>query len=251
MAIDINKIRKKLEDLNNESKPSGRGFIWKPQEGKQVVRIVPYQHRRDNPFLEMYFHYEIGKRTILSPVTYGEADPVVEFAEKLRQTGDRDDWSLARKIEPKQRIYVPVIVRGEEEEGVKFWGFGKTVYMELLGIIADPDYGDITDLKTGRDITVEYTPGSKGTYAKTQVRIKPNTTVVTDSRDVLEKIAKEQPDIYDVFKKQSYDEIKEIFENYINGNDSETSEDSESDDSSEKPESTVKSDIADAFDDLF
>ena len=53
------------------------------------------------------------------------------------------------------RTFVPVVVRGEETEGVKWWGFGKTVYQELLSIIADPDYGDISDSMTGRDIVVE------------------------------------------------------------------------------------------------
>ena len=40
-------------------------------------------------------------------------------------------------MEPKMRTYVPVLVRGKESEGVKFWGFGKLVYQELLG----DDYG--------------------------------------------------------------------------------------------------------------
>ncbi|MAP03164.1 MAG: hypothetical protein CMF85_05080 [Candidatus Marinimicrobia bacterium] len=52
---------------------------------------------------------------------------------------------MGRSLMPKMRTFVPVIVRGEEAEGVKFWGFGKEVYQELLGVIADPDYGDITD----------------------------------------------------------------------------------------------------------
>ena len=54
------------------------------------------------------------------------------------------------------RTLQSVIVRGKESEGVKFWGFGKTVYQELLGVIADPDYGDITDFFTnGRDIGID------------------------------------------------------------------------------------------------
>ena len=50
-------------------------------------------------------------------------------------------------MEPKLRTFVPILVRGQEGEGIKFWGFGKTVYQEILGYIADPDYGDITDPK--------------------------------------------------------------------------------------------------------
>ena len=54
------------------------------------------------------------------------------------------------------RTFAPGVVRGEESQGVKFWGFGKTVYQELLSIIADPDYGDITDPVNGRDVVVEF-----------------------------------------------------------------------------------------------
>ncbi len=46
---------------------------------------------------------------MLSPITFGNADPIVEFAEKLKKTGDKDEWLMGRKIEPKMRTYVPVI----------------------------------------------------------------------------------------------------------------------------------------------
>ena len=147
MSLDLDAIRAKLNQLNTTSDRKNNYF--RPEPGKQRVRIVPYVHRKENPFLEMYFHYDIAKRTMLSPITFGNADPVVEFAEKLKKTGDKDDWLMGRKIEPKMRTYVPVIVRGKESEGVKFWGFGKTIYSELLSIIADPDYGDITDFMNG------------------------------------------------------------------------------------------------------
>ena len=58
----------------------------------------------------------------------------LEFSEKLKSTGNSDDWKLSKKLEPKMRVYVPVIVRVEEVEGVKFLGLGKLVYAELLGV---------------------------------------------------------------------------------------------------------------------
>ena len=60
-----------------------------------------------------------------------EVEVIAEFADKLKATGNSDDWKLARKMEPKMRTFVPVIVRGKESEGVKFWGFGKQIYQEL------------------------------------------------------------------------------------------------------------------------
>ena len=153
MALDLEAIRQKLNKLQTQT--GKQDNLWKPEPGKNQIRIVPYQHNKDNPFLEMYFHYDLGKKNYLSPVTFGESDPAVEFAEKLKATGNKDDWQMSRKLEPKMRTYVPILVRGKESEGVKFWGFGKTVYQELLSFIADPDYGDITDLSAGRDVVVE------------------------------------------------------------------------------------------------
>ena len=95
------------------------------------------------------------------------------------------------------RTFAPVIVRGQESEGVKFWGFGKTVYQELLSVIADPDYGDITDPVNGRDIMIEsQTPAEAGNqYGKTTVRVKPNQTPLTENKDQLETMLNSQPNL--------------------------------------------------------
>ena len=130
MAIDLNAIKAKLNQLQTTG--TRRNNLWRPEPGKQVVRIVPYQHDRSNPFRELYFHYDLGKKNYLSPVTHGKPDPVVEFCEKLKASGNSDEWKLGKKMEPKMRTYVPILVRGAESEGVKFWGFGKQVYQELL-----------------------------------------------------------------------------------------------------------------------
>ena len=117
MAIDLEAIKRKLNQLQTTG--ARQNNLWKPEPGKQVVRIVPYQHDRSNPFRELYFHYDLGKRNYLSPVTHGKADPVVEFCEKLKASGNSDEWKLGKKMEPKMRTYVPVLVRGKESEGVK------------------------------------------------------------------------------------------------------------------------------------
>ena len=136
--------------------------------------MFPSHDRYSNPFRELYFHYDLGKKNYLSPVTHGKPDPVVEFCEKLKASGNSDEWKLGKKMEPKMRTYVPILVRGAESEGVKFWGFGKQVYQELLGFITDPDYGDISDPMGGRDIVVEFTPSEgPGQFPKTTIRVKP------------------------------------------------------------------------------
>ena len=252
MSLDLNAIKAKLNQLNKTDERKNN--LFKPQPGKQRVRIVPYVHRKDNPFLEMYFHYDIAKRSMLSPVTFGNADPVVEFAEKLKKTGDKDDWVMGRKIEPKMRTYVPVIVRGKESEGVKFWGFGKTIYAELLSIISDPDYGDITDLMNGRDIDVEFTPAeAQGQYPKTTIRVKPNTSAATEDKDIAKSIIN-QPKITDIFPEPTYDELETALQEWMNPENADadvqaTTTETKTEEVKETVES--KTNVADAFNDLF
>ena len=223
MAINLDAIKQKLQAMQQASNGGGGNkaseHMWKPVVGKSQVRIVPYAFDKNNPFQEMYFHYEIGKRTMVSPSSFGRPDPIMEFAEKLKKSGDKDDWKLGKKIEPKFRIYAPIIVRGLEHEGVKFWAFGKQIYTELLSIISDPDYGDITDLMNGRDITVEYTAAEKeGAFPTTAVRVKPNTSPATSDKEIAEKIVNGQKDLKELFTELSYDEMTDALQKWLDPN---------------------------------
>ena len=223
--MDINAIKSKLATL--QSTTSTKENFWKPEPGKQVVRIVPYKHNKDNPFIELFFHYNLGNnKTYLSPMSFGRPDPVAEFADKLKSTGNKDEWIQGKRLEPKMRTFAPVIVRGRESEGVKFWGFGKTVYQELLGVIADPDYGDITDATNGRDIMIErQTPAEAGNqYGKTTVRVKPNQTAMTDDSNLMESLLTNQSDLTELYTEPSYDDLKEALQNYLNPSDDDTTE---------------------------
>ena len=215
--MDINQIKNRLTTLQATS--STKENFWKPAPGKTQIRIVPYKFNKDNPFVELFFHYGLGNnKTYLSPASFGRPDPVEEFANKLKSTGNKDEWIQGKRLEPKMRTFAPVIVRGEEADGVKWWGFGKTVYQELLGVIADPDYGDITDPTTGRDIVVErQTPAEAGNqYGKTTIRVKPNTVPITENKETLKKIFDSQSKLEELYTEPSYDDLKEALQNFLN-----------------------------------
>jgi hypothetical protein len=114
------------------------------------------------------------------------------------------------------RCYAPIIVRGKESEGVKFWGFGKQVYQELLSFMADPDYGDISDPVTGRDITIEFKSKEQTgkDFPETSIRVKPNQTPVTQDKGVIEKLG-QQPKVTEIFKEYSYDEIENLLKAWL------------------------------------
>ena len=258
--MDINAIKSKLTQL--QSTTSTKDNFWKPEPGTQVVRVVPYKHNKDNPFIELFFHYNLGNnKTYLSPLSFGRPDPVAEFADKLKSTGNKDEWIQGKRLEPKMRTFAPVIVRGKESEGVKFWGFGKTVYQELLGVIADPDYGDITDPTAGRDIGIErQTPAEAGNqYGKTTVRVKPNQTAITEDAKQLKSIFDNQHDLTELYTEPSYDDLKEALATYLNPNSEETEETTTTSNgttatstTTTKTETPKKTEnLEDAFDQLF
>ena len=256
--MDISAIKSKLTQL--QSTTSNKDNFWKPEPGKQVVRVVPYKHNKDNPFIELFFHYNLGNnKTYLSPMSFGRPDPVAEFADKLKSTGNKDEWIQGKRLEPKMRTFAPVIVRGRESEGVKFWGFGKTVYQELLGVIADPDYGDITAPTNGRDIGIErQTPAEAGNqYGKTTVRVKPNQTAITEDAALLETVLDNQSDLVELYTEPTYDELKEVLHTFLNpSDDTETTETAgtaktTTEKVAEQTATTATADVSDAFDELF
>ena len=253
--MDLNAIKQRLSQLQTTNTRTSN--LWKPSPGTQVVRIVPYKHNKDNPFIELYFHYDLGGKNYLSPISFGRPDPIEEFAQKLKSTGSKDDYRLGRKVEAKMRTFAPVVVRGEDKEGVRFWGFGKTVYQELLSIIADPDYGDITDPVSGRDVAVEFKTAEETgkSFPSTSIRVKPNQTPITEDASVLESIKETQKNITEIYQERSYDELTQALNDYLNGSSEKTEEKVEKVEETVKTASETKSydskKTSDAFDDLF
>jgi hypothetical protein len=195
---------------------------------------------------------------VLSPVTYGRPDPILEFAEKLKQTGDKEDWLMGRKLEPKMRTYLPVIIRGQESEGVKFWGFGKQIYEELLTFFADEDYGDLSDPKNGRDIVVTVKSAEEvgKSYAETSIRVKPKQTPLTENPAVLEKV-KQQPKINELYPEPTYDELKAQLQTWMGTTQEESEDVVKTSTKKTQPardsivEAATSPTIASSFDDLF
>jgi len=249
--MDINAIKSRLNQLQSTS--STANSFWKPPAGKTQIRITPYVENKDNPFVELFFHYSlVPNKTVLSPLSFGRPDPVQQFADKLKSTGDKDEWIQGKRIEPKMRTFVPVVVRGEETEGVKWWGFGKTVYQELLSIIADPDYGDISDAMTGRDIVVErQTAAEAGNqYGKTTIRVKPNQTALVEDMDLSKKLLTVQPNIVELYTEPDFDTLKGHLSTFLNP-DGGTEESTPEKKEPEMVSSQASSNVEDDFDKLF
>lgn len=214
--MDLSTIKSKLQALNTNNDREKVDFskiYWRPETGKQTIRIVPSATNPAFPFTELKFHYGITKFPMLALSNFGKQDPVEDFVKELRKTSDKDNWSLSGKISPKTRIFAPVIVRGEEEKGVRLWGFGTTIYKSLLALAEDEDIGDYTDVVNGWDLVVEQAPGTP--FATTTVRIKPKQTALSEDSKEVELWLKEQPDPIGVNTEYDYEFIKSKLKIYL------------------------------------
>ena len=115
-------------------------------------------------------------RHSLSKKNFGEQCPVCDFASALWKEGveNNDDNAKreAKKLFVRKRYFSPILVRGEEQKGVRIWSYGKMAYETLLGLVLDPDYGDISDPETGTDIVLTYTvPGTPGSFPSRRLNL--------------------------------------------------------------------------------
>ena len=221
--MDLTMLKQKLDTL--QSKPQGgqktdyTTIFWRPTVGKQQIRIVPSTYDSSNPFTELKFYYGITNKVMISPANFGDKDPIALFAGKLREGEyNKENYVLAKKLDAKNRVFVPVVVRGEEDKGVRLWQFGKTVYEELLALAVDEEIGDYTDIVNGRDLTVETVgPESTGTpYNKSSVRVRLKTSPLSEDASLVEKWCNEQPNPKDgLFKRYSFDEMKSALEKWL------------------------------------
>lgn len=221
MAIDFEAIKRKLAQISGQNKKSQ--VMWWPEEGKDhVIRIIAMPDNEGQPFVDRWFYYNIGgekARSILAPFQFGNPDPIQDLITQLREDGTPESKELCKKLYPKMRTYAAVIVRGEEEKGVRLWSFGKIIYQDLLRLMLDEDYGDITDINTGRDLKVTSTqvPGKR--YSDTKVTPRGSSTPLSKDKEQIKEWLSSIPNIDDYEQCPSTEEIERRISAWLNGPD--------------------------------
>ena len=103
-------------------------------------------------------------------------------------------------------------------------------YETLLGLVLDPDYGDISDPETGTDIVLTYTvPGTPGSFPKSQIKPRRRPSVlcdesVADCQELIDSV----PDISSIFTRLSSDEVQAILDDSFSSDGSAENRSSES-----------------------
>jgi len=240
--MNLQEIRNRLNKLANQT--TKRKDLWKPKD-VHTIRCLPYPHG-DEPFLELGFHYELGKtRALLCPNhNYGDDCAVCEAAAKLRSWTDEsgvdkpekqrhDDFEIFKKIQVKERYYIPMVERGHEGEGPKFWAFGKSIYEKLLKMCIDEEMNEdrdddggtlvLTSVDNAYDITVDFAQpnnkdgkGNAKTFPITDIKEKKRASKLGLSEKETEELLGKIPNIESVYDKVSSKEVEKIFSDFMN-----------------------------------
>jgi hypothetical protein len=221
MGINMELMRRKLATLRGENKGNGNSVFFRPDDGDTDIRIVPAPD--GDPLKEMFFHYNVGNHQggIMCPKrNFGERCPICDFASSVwREAADNNDEEskkLAKSLFVRTRYFSPVVVRGREDEGIKVYGYGKTAYELLLGYILDPEYGDVTDINEGTDITLTYTkPTKPGAFPQTNLKMRRNTSPLIEDVDAISPLLDRMPDFDSLFERLSPEQIDAILDEQL------------------------------------
>jgi len=232
--MSLDKIKAKLEALKQQStQSSGEGnkefkkITWKPSPGKQVIRILPNipLNLLDKPFVPIDFYFQYGKMYQMSPSNFDKPDPIIEYCnEALLPKGVRvpaeefkSAMELKKKLQPQTRIFCPVLVRGEEHLGVRFWEFGIKTYRDLSVFFDDDDYADAASLTNGIDFNIEFIPSPDPKDARHNKVIptpKRNSSPATEDPELI-KLINEMPNIMENYQEANYDDLKNSLRNFL------------------------------------
>ena len=214
MGIDLAKMKEKLDALENKT---GASVFWRPEDGEQTIRIVPTSD--GDPFREYWFHYNLGKNPgFLSPKkNFGEDDPLNDFVRQLYKDGSDESIRMAKNLSARQRFFAPVVVRGEEDKGVRLWGFGKTAYKELLNLVLNPEYGDITDVNEGTDLVINYGKPPGAQFPQTTITPRRKPSPLFESEEKIATSLDQVPVFDDVFERKTPEQVQVMLDEFLLG----------------------------------
>jgi hypothetical protein len=211
MAIDLNALRLKHEQLNNPQSGNNTDFLkkfYQIPEGTNAVRILPWKDDEKEFYAETKIHRVTGPdgnvKNHHCRKIHGESCPMCDLYYALWKTGRKEDEDLARQIKPRARYYMNILDRESGE--VKILSIGVILFKKIIGAMLDEDFGDITDIEAGHDFKiVKEMDGQWPKYDQSAPRPKSsplgNKSEIATSMDTLHNI-------HELVKLEDYEDVK-------------------------------------------
>ena len=192
-----------------------------------TVRLLPFAKDPKNTFFHYYNHgwpsFATGQYVqSLSPMTFGERDPIAEERFKILRTGTEDDKEKVKAIKRIEKYLVNVYVIDDsqtpENNGkVKMLRYGKQLHKIIMEAIEGEDSDEfgprIFDLgTTGVNFKIKCeNQGEFPTYVSSRFTSAGKLAL---SEDEQKKIYDNVFDLTKVFTLKSYDELKQMLDEH-------------------------------------
>ena len=247
--MDINALRNRLKQLNERTQKKSKD-VWKAKD-EHVIRLLPYPHGAD-PMIELHFHYDIGGQTVLCPkLNFNNPCVICDYCDALYSWKDADgndkakadkaeDWEIFKKIQPKVRMFTPMIERNPKdgtlsEEGPKFWGISPTSAAKILEICSNAERLEMVDASPEQalevlyntdkafDLNVSFKDAAGKPLAKGNTKTFPvvdfesgmKAKPVSKDKAEIKKVLAAVKKISEVYPEQSSEEVKTIFDKFV------------------------------------
>lgn len=164
MPVNMDKVYAAKEEADKRAEGGSYDFKYlQLEEGPNTLRILPPFGNKDTCWVQCKMSYNVGpKNKVVVPLAqFGKPCPLQDEIDRLYKAGDEASKKEADAMAPKNRVFIWVIDRAHEELGPQLWNANQPIFRDILAIMADPDYGDITDPEKGTDLNVTYTPKEK------------------------------------------------------------------------------------------
>jgi len=158
MAIDLNALRAKHEELSNSGGNSNSDFLSnfiQLQDGTNAIRILPGKDEETMFYAETKIHRvpngDGQVKNVHCRKIHGEPCALCDLYYSLWKEPNKDE-DLARQVKPRSRYYMNVVDRENGE--VKILSIGVILFKKIIAAMLDEDFGDITDLESGHDFKI-------------------------------------------------------------------------------------------------
>lgn len=270
--LDLLKGRLEEMNQKSQGGGSGNNFTFlNIKDGRNVIRILPPAEDKELFYEEGFVHYGVGAngkdrgKMVVCPTSKGEDTPcpICEEVKALwKKSSDKDDeYAKAAKARGrKPRIYYNAISRDDmnnglyeqrevekdgetklvwfntkedkEESPVKVLATGVGILKDIISIMVDPEYGDITDADEGLDLIITKSgSGQFGTNYEVKTVRKESEVGVDGWEELLNELS-------GLFNTKTYEEIEKLMAGAVDDDDDE-------DDTPPKRSSSKKSVVED------
>jgi hypothetical protein len=251
MAMDVNAIRARLQQLNEKGGGKKVYDTLKPADGMNV-RLLPLPNS-DDPIVERQFHYlnhpsdNRKNVTIACGAQFDQECPICEFANQMAAFDNPDgtkksaeqkksDWEIFRKLQAVKKYYVAVIARvnktdespkdAPDYDGPKWWMISEAVLKGILGEAMDEDLNTDRDdgggmecllsVKNGHDLKITVNAagqnGNTTDFKQTKVKARAKATKLHNDSTISAKILTSIKPIDEVVKPTTAVELQKAFD---------------------------------------